>query len=231
MPDDEPKQKALALKVTALAKRFVVVAVLLFVPAQSLGFSKAWVFLTLYYGPQLGTLFYLLKHDPALLERRLKGGPPHEPRRRQKAAIWLMSFSICALVVAAGFDYRFNWSHVNAFLVIAADIILVMGFWIQFLAFRANSYASAVIQTIPTQKVIATGPYAFVRHPMYFGALLVNCSSPIALGSWWALPFAFTWLVAIVVRILDEEMLLRQSLPGYEEYCKQVTSRLIPHVW
>ncbi len=145
--------------------------------------------------------------------------------------MWLVSFSGWALFMVAGFDHRFHWSRVNASLGIAANITLLVGFWIQFQAFRANSFASAIITTIPTQKVISTGPYALVRHPMYLGALVVNCSSAIALGSWWALPFAFTWLVAIVVRILDEEILLRQSLTGYDDYCRKVPYRLIPRVW
>ncbi len=232
--DGQPvlSKKSLAGKALAgLAKRVFVVSVLLFVPACSLRFWNAWVFLPVYYVPQLWIVFYLLERDPALLERRLKGGPPHEPRGRQKAAMWLVSLSMCALFVAAGFDHRFGWSRIHLYPVIAANIIIVAGLWTQFSAFRANSFASAIITTIPTQKVISTGPYAFVRHPMYLGGLLANFASAIALGSWWALPFAFAWLGAIVVRVLDEECLLRQNLPGYEAYSRKVRFRLIPCIW
>ena len=92
-------------------------------------------------------------------------------------------------------------------------------FLIQFCAFKENTNASAGVTTVPKQKVISTGPYAAVRHPMYSGALLVDCAMPIALGSWWGLPFALAMLIVIILRLLDEEMLLQQSLPGYEEYC------------
>ena len=217
--------------ITGLVKRMVVVSVLLFLPGYSLDFWNAWVFLVIYYVAQLWIIFFFLKNDPVLLARRLKGGPPYEPRGRQKAAMCLVSFSICALFLAAGLDHRFGWSRVNASVAIVANLALLVGFWIQFSAFRANTFASAIITTIPAQKVISTGPYAFVRHPMYSGALLVNCSSAVALGSWWALPFAFAWLVAIVARLLDEEMMLRQNLSGYEEYCRKVRFRLVPHVW
>jgi protein-S-isoprenylcysteine O-methyltransferase Ste14 len=223
---------SLAAKALAsLVKRALIFGVLLFVPAWSLHFWQAWAYLVLCLAAQLLIAMYLWRNDPSLLDRRLKGGPTAESRSRQKAIMSVVSLSVTFLVVVAGYDHRFNWSHVAAPLVIAAEAGLLLGFLIQFYAFKANSFASAVVAIDPSQRLSSTGPYAVVRHPMYSGALVVNVFTPIALGSWWGLPFAFAWLSAIILRILDEEALLRQSLAGYEEYCRKVQYRLIPHIW
>ena len=145
--------------------------------------------------------------------------------------MFLLSFSFSLIVVVAGFDYRFNWSHVPAFLVITADVVVLLGPLIQFQVLKENRFASAVVAIVPDQKVISTGPYAVVRHPMYSGILLMDFFIPIALGSWWGLPFALAMMVVFTLRLLDEEKLLHQSLAGYEEYRRKVQYRLIPHVW
>ena len=174
---------------------------------------------------------HLLRNDPDLLKRRLKGGPSAESRVWQKVIMLLMSLCFCLMVLVPGLDHRFDWSHIPAWLVIAADVAVPLGFLIQFHTFKANTFASAVVAIVPEQKVISTGPYAVVRHPMYSGALVVDFFIPIALGSWWGLPFALGMLTVVSLRLLDEEKLLRQSLPGYEEYCRKVQYRLIPHIW
>jgi len=220
-----------ARALTDLVKKTLMFGLLLFVPAFSLDFWEAWAFLTLFFSTNLLITIYFLKNDPDLVGRRLKWGPAAENRARQKVIMSLVKLSVASLMVVAGFDHRFSWSHVAAFPVIAADAAVLLGFLIQFRAFKENSFASAVVVIVPQQRLISTGPYAAVRHPMYVGALVVNFFTPVALGSWWALPFALAWLIVIRLRLLDEEDLLRQSLPGYEEYCQKVQHRLIPYIW
>jgi protein-S-isoprenylcysteine O-methyltransferase Ste14 len=204
---------------------------LLFLPAASAAFWQAWVFLVVFLVPQVLIGLYLLKKDPALLARRFKGGPRAERRPCQKILMAALGLCFIAIPLVAGLDHRFKWSHIPASLVIAADVGVLVGFWIQFCACRENTFASAVIEIGAQQKVISTGPYAAVRHPLYAGALLVNCCAPVALGSWWGLPFALAMVLVIGLRLLDEENLLCQSLPGYHEYCQKVRCRLIPRVW
>ncbi len=212
-------------------KRLVIVSLLLFLPTWSLDFWEARVFLIMFSMPQLVIVIYFLRRDPDLVERRLKGRLFAENRTNQKVIMSLVWLFYVLLVLVPGVDHRFHWSHVPAFLVIAADVALLLGFLIQFHVFKANTFASAVVEIAAKQKVISTGPYAVVRHPMYSGALLVDFFIPIALGSWWGLPFALAMLAVVILRLLDEEKLLRQGLPGYEEYCRKVQYRLIPHLW
>jgi protein-S-isoprenylcysteine O-methyltransferase Ste14 len=212
-------------------KRLVIVSLCLFLPAGSLDFWEAWLFLAVFFIPQLLITVYLLRNDPDLLKRRLKGGASAENRTSQKVIISLMGLCFILLVIVPGYDHRFNWSHVPAFLVIAADVVVLCGLWIQFRVFKANTFASIVVAIVPEQKVISTGPYAVVRHPMYSGVLVVDFFAPIALGSWWGLLVSLARVIVIILRLLDEEKLLRQDLPGYEEYCRKVPYRLVPHVW
>src|ERR1039458_3519000 len=211
--------------------KLVIVSLLLFLPALSLDFWEAWVFLFIFFIPQLLIIICFLRKDPDLVERRLKGRLFAENRTNQKVIMSLVRLLYVLIVLVPGLDHRFNWSHVPAFLVITADVAVPLGFLIQFHVFKANTFASAVVEIVAEQKVISTGPYAMVRHPMYSGALVVDFFIPSALGSWWGLPFALGMLVVVILRLLDEEQLLRQGLPGYEEYCRKVQYRLIPHIW
>jgi protein-S-isoprenylcysteine O-methyltransferase Ste14 len=214
-----------------LVKKLVIASVLLFLPAWSMDFWEAWVFLIIFFLPIVLITIYLRRKDPNLLERRLKGGPSAENRISQKVIVSLMNLCFVLMVFLAGMDHRFHWSHIPAFLVIAADVAVLFGFWIHFQALKENSFASMIVTTLPKQTVISTGPYAVIRHPMYSGLLLVDCPVPIALGSWWGLPFAFVILVLIILRLMDEEKLLHQNLSGYDEYCQKVQHRLISEVW
>jgi protein-S-isoprenylcysteine O-methyltransferase Ste14 len=212
-------------------RKLVITSLLLFFPAGSLDWWEAWVFLIVFFIPQLLIIIYLLRKAPDLAERRLKGGPWSEQRTSQKVIMSLVSLAFSLLVIVPGYDHRFNWSHVPESFVMAADVIVLLGFLIQFYVFKENRFASALIEVAAKQKVIFTGPYAVVRHPLYSGALLVDCFIPIALGSWWGVPFVFVIGAMLVLRLLDEEKLLHQSLPGYEEYCQKVRYRLVPHLW
>jgi protein-S-isoprenylcysteine O-methyltransferase Ste14 len=212
-------------------KRLVIVSLLLFISAGSSSYWEAWLFLPVFFIPDLLTRIYLLRNDPDLLKRRLKGGPSAETRISQKVIISLMGLCYISLMFVSGLDRRFNWSHVPVFLVIAANVVVLCGLWIQFCIFKANTFAAIIVAVVSEQKVISTGPYAVVRHPMYSGVLLVDLCAPIALGSWWGLLVSVARVVVIILRLLDEEKLLRRELPGYEEYCRKVPYRLVPHIW
>jgi protein-S-isoprenylcysteine O-methyltransferase Ste14 len=211
--------------------RFVVLAALLFVPANSVSFPRGWAFLAAYFLPQAFVVAYFLRTDPAFVERRLKMGPGAETRPRQKFVMALVILLSFISVIIAGFDHRFGRSQVSLLVSIVGCIGIVIGIGFQFRVFMENSFASATIELAADQKVIATGPYAFIRHPMYFGSLLTDCCIPLALGSWWALLPVMIKFVVIVVRLLDEEDFLRANLSGYADYCQKVPRRLIPAIW
>jgi protein-S-isoprenylcysteine O-methyltransferase Ste14 len=196
-----------------------------------LDFWEAWAFLSVFFFPVLFITLYFLRKDPKLIERRLRVGPVAEKRMSQKLIQSIASLFFILSFLVPGFDHRFHWSLVPTILVIAADGILLLGFFIVFFVFKENSYTSAVVEVGTDQKVICTGPYAVVRHPMYSGALLLFFFMPISLGSWWALLLALPMFVVIVLRLLDEEKFLLRSLAGYGEYCQNVRYRLIPRIW
>jgi len=216
---------------SGFARNLIVVSFLLFFPGRSWDYPAAWAFLAVYFPPQVLMILWFHKHDPDLLKRRLKMGIKAEGRSVQMVVMLLMRIFFVLKVFVSASDHALHWSNVPIPLMTAADAGILLGFLIQFYVFRENTFASAVIEITEGQKVISTGPYALVRHPMYSGALLVNFLLPVALGSWWGLPFALAMAVIFVVRLLDEEKLLRQSLPGYIEYCQKVPCRLIPHLW
>lgn len=214
-----------------IARRFLFYGLCLFAPARTFDFWQAWVFLILFSTLFLQMVIHLSKNDPKLLERRSKVGPSAETRPRQKIVMLLLISCHALILITAGFDRQFHWSEVPVAVVIAAYMAVVTGLMIQGRTFRENSFASAIITTMPEQKVIATGPYSMVRHPMYSGAVIVNLSLPVALGSWRALPFGAALILVLAARIWDEEKMLRESLPGYKEYCQTVRYRLLPGVW
>jgi len=211
--------------------RFLLLSAFLFVPANTLAFPRAWAFLAVYFLPQTWMLVYFLRTDPNFVERRLKLGPRAESRPRQKLVMLLVLLCSFISVIIAGYDHRFSWSHVSLILSILGYLGMLIGIAIQFRVFVENRFASATIEIAADQKLIATGPYALVRHPMYFGALLTDCFIPLALGSWWALLPVAVKVPVIMLRVLDEEELLRANLSGYVEYCQRVPHRLIPLVW
>jgi protein-S-isoprenylcysteine O-methyltransferase Ste14 len=211
--------------------RFLLLGAFLFVPANTLAFPRAWAFLAVYFLPQTWMLAYFLRTDPNFVERRLKMGPRAESRTRQKLVMLLVLLSSFISVIIAGYDHRFGWSHVTIIVSMVGYLGMLVGIAIQFRVFVENRFASATIEIAADQKVIATGPYAFVRHPMYFGALLTDCFIPLALGSWWALLPVAVKVPVIILRVLDEEELLRTNLSGYVEYCQTVPHRLVPAVW
>jgi len=208
-----------------------VLALALFIPAGSLSYWQAWVYLAVWAICVIFITAYLIKNDQALLAGRVQAGPIAETQKSQKIIQSLASLFFIGLFIVPGLDYRFGWSHVPPILSLIADGFVALGFYIVFLTFRENSYTRATIEVSAEQQVITSGPYRFVRHPMYAGALFMLIVTPLALGSWVALPFSLPLIFVIAVRLLDEEKLLKKDLPGYSEYCQKVHYHLLPNVW
>jgi len=205
--------------------------VLLFLPAGSLSYAEGWVFIGLLGVLSAAVTLYLAAYDPKLLERRLKAGPGAEQERSQKIIQVMTSVVLGAMTVVAGFDRRWGWSEVPLALKVAGDIAFVLAFVLIFIVFRENTYTSGVIEIAEGQRVISTGPYAVVRHPMYTGGIIFMLAAPLMLGSGWALFPAVVVCIGIIVRLLDEERFLAKNLPGYTDYCQRVRWRLLPGVW
>jgi len=174
---------------------------------------------------------YLMRNDPALLQRRMSGGPAAEKRSVQKIAMLLVSIGFIASLAVPAFDYRLGRSKVPLEATVAGDVLVVLSFYVIFLACKENTFASSTVEVAADQRVISTGPYAWVRHPMYTGALLLFLGTPLALGSYWGLIAFAAYLPGILWRLLDEERLLAETLPGYAEYRQEVRWRLIPKIF
>jgi protein-S-isoprenylcysteine O-methyltransferase Ste14 len=210
---------------------FLVMAALLFVTAGTIRYWQAWVYLAVFFGASFLITLYLAKNDPALLKRRLSAGPWAEKEQTQKIIMAFTSIGFLALIVTPALDFRFGWSAVPLPIVAAGNVLIAIGYAIIFLVYKENTFTSATIEVAKDQRVISTGPYALVRHPMYAGGLLYLLGMPLALGSWWGLvPFAAT-LPFLIWRLVDEEEFLARNLPGYAEYRNKVRFRLIPRVW
>jgi protein-S-isoprenylcysteine O-methyltransferase Ste14 len=209
----------------------LVMAALLFAPAGALNHGRAWALLAVFGGSGLAGTLYLMKYDRKLLERRMRAGPAAEKELAQQIIQCIMSIGFMALLVVPGFDYRLHWSAMPDWMAALGDALVVLGFVIISFVYRENSFASATIELAPGHKLISTGPYALVRHPMYFGALFMFIGIPVALGSWWGLLVAIVMTPALIWRLFDEERFLASHLAGYSEYQTKVKFRLIPFVW
>lgn len=200
-------------------------------PAGTWRFWPGWLFLAVSLGATAAIAVWMLRHDRALLERRLTVGPAAERdpvQRRIQTAAGLFG---AALMGLPGLDHQFGWSTMPPALVIVGNLGVLAGYWLCFLVFRENSYAAGTIAVEEGQAVIATGPYGVVRHPMYASAVSLVLFGPLALGSWWAFLPAAAVLASMVARLLVEERYLVAHLPGYAAYRKQVRFRLVPGIW
>lgn len=216
---------------TGVARFQITLALLLFLPAGTLRFWQAWVYWALHSMALFWMTLHFLKRDPALIQRRLLGGPRHEKQRNQKIITALASVLGIGSMLLPGIERRFHPSPVPLPVVLAADALLVVAFWLTSLVFQANSHASSVIEVTAQQRVVATGPYRFVRHPMYSACVLLFLATPPALGSLWAFAGFLPLCAIMVARLIYEEEFLAKNLPGYEEYRREVPYRLIPGVW
>lgn len=227
-PEAIDKKKLLRRVLIRFSTLFTILPAMLLLPAGTLDFPEAWIFLGVLIFPMICILAVMLRRDPALLEKRLRIG---ETRPIQKVFIRLTTLAILAAFLLPGLDHRFGWSDIPLSWNLAADAVILLGSLLLYLVLRANSYASRVIEIQEGQKIISTGPYAVIRHPMYAAGLLMYLAAPVALGSWWALVPLAALPVLLIIRILNEEQMLRAELPGYKEYTEKVRFRLVPFLW
>ena len=209
----------------------VALAALLFIPAWTLDYWQAWLFMAVFVCTSGAITVYLAIRDPKLLERRVNVGPRAENEPAQKIIMLLATLGFIVTIVFPVLDHRFGWSAVPASVSVLGDALIALAFLFIFFVFRQNSYGASTIQIAEGQTVISTGPYAFVRHPMYAGALVMLIGTPLALGSWWGLFAVLLILPVLIWRLLDEERFLRQNLSGYAEYQTKVKYRLLPFIW
>ncbi|MDT5391055.1 MAG: hypothetical protein QOE04_4696 [Mycobacterium sp.] len=204
---------------------------LLFVPAGTLNWWQGWTFIAVFTLATLVPSGYLARRDPDALKRRMKAGPTNETRPVQRVVIAVCFLLIPGMLVIAGLDHRFGWSMVPVPIVIVGDVLVAAGLVLAQWVVIQNSYAAATIIVEREQPLVDAGLYGMVRHPLYVGALIMMVGSPLALGSLWALVVLVPGFVALAVRIVDEEQMLTEQLPGYDEYTQKVPYRLVPHVW
>jgi protein-S-isoprenylcysteine O-methyltransferase Ste14 len=211
-----------------LVSGIVVIGACLFWPAGTFNYWQAWVWLATLFIPMGISLVYLVKRDPALLERRTR---TNETRPEQRLIIAASSIYFLVIFLLPGFDKRYGWSQVPVWLVLLADLGVLAGYGLYILVLRTNSYASRVVEVEQGQKVISTGPYSLVRHPMYLGMILLMVATPLALGSFWAFLPSLGLIPLLAVRARDEEKLLIKELAGYREYTQKTRHRLFPGIW
>jgi protein-S-isoprenylcysteine O-methyltransferase Ste14 len=209
----------------------VVLGILVFVPAGTLAYWRGWLFVIVFALSTNAIGVYLACNDPALLERRMKVGPQAETRPIQKILITLAFVAFFALPAVSALDHRLGWSDVPGWVSVIGAFLVVLGLMVNLLVFRENSFGASTIEKMEGQRVISTGPYGLVRHPMYVGVLIMLLGVPLTLGSYWGLLFLVFNVPLLVLRILDEEAMLRRELDGYAEYAQRVRYRLMPGVW
>lgn len=204
----------------------LVLALVILLPSGTLRYWQAWIYLTIFFIPTLFITVYFFKRNPEFLARRRQA---KDQETVKKIPAFFQLFFLAYII--PGFDFRFHWSTVPIWVVIAADFMVFLGYVLIILVFKENSYASGNITVENEQKVISTGPYAIIRHPMYTGLLAMVLFAPLALGSYWAVLPGLLIIPWTVLRIKNEEELLLRELPGYQDYCAKTPYRLIPSVW
>jgi protein-S-isoprenylcysteine O-methyltransferase Ste14 len=209
----------------------VLFGLLLFLPAWTFNYWQAWVFIAIFTIATTSPNIYLAVRRPDVHARRFRSGPAAESRPAQKIASLAYWASFAAIAVVSALDHRFGWSTVPTSVVVVGEILVALGLGIAMFVVLQNSYASSTVRVEADQKVVSTGLYALVRHPMYLGLLTAMVGAPLALDSYWGLVVILPTLLVFVLRIRDEEQLLRAELSGYTDYTEKVRARLVPYVW
>lgn len=220
-------KKAIAQGVAGMA----VFVAFIFLPAGTWHYWQGWLFIAVFSVSTIGFTVYLALYDRPLLERRMNAGPQHEKEWSQKIIVSLIILTFFIFIILPPLDYRVGLSPVPAYLSFVGDIVIVLSFLFIFWVLKVNSFAAANISVTDDHKVIDTGPYAYVRHPMYAGALWLFIGMPLALGSWLTICLVPLILPVLFWRLLDEERILSRDLSGYNEYASRVRHRLIPYIW
>lgn len=216
------KLKAYRMPIIMMA----VLGLILFLTAGSLRYWQAWIYWTAFSSLTIFLTEYFFIRSPDLLARRWQH-KDQETVQKSPGIFNLFPF----FYFVAGFDFRFHWSMVPVWMVVAANLMASLGYVLIIIVFRENSYTSGNITVEEEQQVIMTGPYAVIRHPMYTGMALMELFAPLALGSYWALIPALLFIPWVITRIGNEEELLLRELPGYGDYCVKTPYRLIPRIW
>jgi protein-S-isoprenylcysteine O-methyltransferase Ste14 len=223
--------KTVGKGLVSAALGLVAFGLMLFLPAGTLHYWQAWVFLAVFALSTWIPSFYLIRTNPAALERRMRAGPLAETRTVQRIVITVVYVCFPAMFVVSAFDHRFGWSTVPTTVTVVGDIVVAVGLGVAMLVVIQNGYAAANVTVESEQTLVSTGLYGLVRHPMYTGNVVLMIGIPLALGSYWGLVFVIPGLVVLALRIRDEERLLERELRGYREYEQQVHYRLVPYVW
>jgi len=189
---------------------------------------QGWLYWAVLFVPLVFVVLYFMDKDPEFLERRMQYREK-EKRQREIISAGFIIYAAGLILIAA--DRYYAWSEVPVWLVLVADALSLAGYGLVFLVFRENVWASRVIEVVPGQELVTTGPYAYVRHPMYLGSLAMTLVMPVALGTWYPILLFLLYIPVIVLRIFNEEDVLKRELAGYAEYCNKVKFRLIPGIW
>ncbi len=220
--------KLLVEALTKFACGLLLVGLLIFLPAGTLEFTYGWLLMALLFIPMLIAGFVMLYKSPVFLKKRLD---VKEKQGKQKGVVAVSGLMFIAGFVVAGLDYRFGWSAMPQWVTIVASVAFLIDYALYAEVMRENAYLSRTIKVEQGQKVVDTGLYGIVRHPMYAVTVDLFLMIPLILGSWWALLVFAIYPAVIIVRLKDEEELLTKELPGYEEYKKKVKYRILPFIW
>jgi protein-S-isoprenylcysteine O-methyltransferase Ste14 len=223
--------KTLVKGAVSAALGLVAFGLMLFLPAGTFHYWQAWVFLAVFAFYTWIPSVYLVRKNPAALERRMHAGPLAETRTLQQIVSTVVFICFPAMLVVSALDHRFGWSPVPTTVTVVGDILVAVGLGVAMLVVAQNGYAAANITVESGQTLVSTGLYGLVRHPMYSGSVIMMVGVPLALDSYWGLVFVIPALVALALRIRDEEEFLQQQLSGYSDYEQQVRYRLVPYVW
>lgn len=207
--------------------------IVIFLPAGTWRYWQGWAFLPAFFLPGVLIFVYFLRYDRALLERRMQ---TRETVTEQRWLMRVFGLLFLAAFLVPGFDYRFGWSRrlvgeVPLWVTAISLALVTCGFLFVFWVLKVNSYAGRTIRVDEGQTVISTGPYAWVRHPMYLGSSVLSTAAPLALGSWVALPLFALLVPLFALRLLNEEKVLRKELPGYADYCLKTRYHMVPFIW
>jgi protein-S-isoprenylcysteine O-methyltransferase Ste14 len=223
--------KVAAQLVASALSGVLILGVLLFGPAGTLAYWQGWVYIAVFtVGTSLPTAYLAVRY-PDAMRRRMRAGPLAESRPAQKLVTVALLVVVAGVLVVSALDHRFGWSTVPPAVVVLGNVLVLGGLAVAELVIVQNNYAAATITVERDQPLVSTGLYGFVRHPMYFGALVMMIGTPPALDSWWGLLAALPLIAVFAARIVDEEALLRADLPGYADYTRRVRYRLLPGVW
>jgi protein-S-isoprenylcysteine O-methyltransferase Ste14 len=210
---------------------FAAFLLMVFWPAGTFDYWRGWAFIAVFAAATTIPSIYLAATNPAALKRRMQAGPAAEARPLQKIIITIAFLSVGAMIMVSALDFRFGWSSVPATVSVVGDALVAVGLLIAMITTIQNGYAAANIKVESAQTVVTAGLYSVVRHPMYFGNVVLMIGIPLALGSYWGLLLVVPGLAVLVTRILDEEKVLTQQLAGYADYAQRVHARLVPYVW